>query len=208
MMPERSCWSNLEGLTEEVEEVSEEVQASLWETGAADVRVAEESTEREKLWVGRKTAFGAFGAIAPNYYLVDGVVPRTRLADVLRLVGEVSRRYGITIANVFHAGDGNLHPCMLFDEREPGILSKAMQAAAELMEYCAEVGGTLSGEHGIGLEKKEFMPLVFTDDDMAAMRQVRDAFAPKNRLNPGKIFPDGTPPSIASHRQAAPGMFI
>ncbi len=198
----------LEGLTEEVEESSEEVQASLWETGAADVRVAEESTEREKLWVGRKSAFGAFGAIAPNYYLVDGVVPRTRLADVLRLVGEVSRKYGITIANVFHAGDGNLHPCMLFDEREPGILTKAMQAAAELMEYCAEVGGTLSGEHGIGLEKKEFMPLVFTDDDMAAMRQVRDAFAPENRLNPGKIFPDGTPPGIVSHRPAAPGMYI
>ena len=198
----------LEGLTEEVEESSEEVQASLWATGAADVRVAEESTEREKLWVGRKSAFGAFGAIAPNYYLVDGVVPRTRLADVLRLVGEVSRKYGITIANVFHAGDGNLHPCMLFDEREPGILTKAMQAAAELMEYCAEVGGTLSGEHGIGLEKKEFMPLVFTDDDMAAMRQVRDAFAPENRLNPGKIFPDGTPPGIVSHRPAAPGMYI
>ncbi len=198
----------LEGLTEEVEEVSEEVQASLWETGAADVRVAEESPEREKLWLGRKTAFGAFGALFPNYYLVDGVVPRTRLADVLRLVGEVSHRYGITIANVFHAGDGNLHPCMLFDEREPGILPKVMAAAAELMEYCAEVGGTLSGEHGIGLEKKEFMPLVFTEEDMAAMCLARDAFAPENRLNPGKIFPDGTPPSIAAHRPSAPGMFI
>jgi len=198
----------LEGLTEEVEEISEEVQSSLWETGAADVRVAEESTEREKLWLGRKAAFGAFGAIAPNYYLVDGVVPRTRLAEVLRLVGDVSRRYGITIANVFHAGDGNLHPCMLFDEREPGILPKVMEAAAELMEYCAEVGGTLSGEHGIGLEKKEFMPLVFTDDDMAAMRQARDAFAPENRLNPGKIFPDGTPPSLVPQRQTAPGMYI
>jgi len=198
----------LEGLTEEVEEVSEEVQASLWETGAVDVRMAEEATERERLWVGRKSAFGAFGAIAPNYYLVDGVVPRTRLADVLRLVGDVSRRYGITIANVFHAGDGNLHPCMLFDEREPGILPKAMQAAAELMEYCAEVGGTLSGEHGIGLEKKEFMPLVFSDDDMAVMRLARDAFAPQNRLNPGKIFPDGAPPSMAPHRPTAPGMYI
>ena len=198
----------LEGLTEEVEEVSEEVQASLWETGAVDVRMAEEATERERLWVGRKSAFGAFGAIAPNYYLVDGVVPRTRLADVLRLVGDVSRRYGITIANVFHAGDGNLHPCMLFDEREPGILPKAMQAAVELMEYCAEVGGTLSGEHGIGLEKKEFMPLVFSDDDMAVMRLARDAFAPQNRLNPGKIFPDGAPPSMAPHRPTAPGMYI
>ena len=197
----------LEGLNEEVEEISEEVQASLWETGAADVRVAEESLEREKLWLGRKTAFGAFGAIAPNYFLVDGVVPRTRLTDVLHLVGEVARRYDITIANVFHAGDGNLHPCMLFDEREPGVLTRVMEAAAEIMEYCAQVGGTLSGEHGIGLEKKEFMPLVFTDDDMAAMRLARDAFAPENRLNPGKIFPNGTPHSVTPHRPVAPGMY-
>ena len=198
----------LEGLAEEVSEVSEAVQVSLWETGAADVRIAEEALEREKLWLGRKTAFGAFGTIAPNYFIVDGVVPRTRLAEVLRRVGEVSRRYGITIANVFHAGDGNLHPCMLFDEREAGILPKVMAAAGELMEYCVEVGGTLSGEHGIGLEKKEFMPLVFTEEDMAAMRLARDAFAPANRLNPGKIFPDGIQPDLTPHRPVAPGMYI
>ena len=142
--------------------------------------------------MGRKTAFGAFGTIAPNYYLVDGVVPRTRLTQMLRKVSEVSERYGITIANVFHAGDGNLHPCMLFDAREPGVMESAMAAAAELMEECALLGGTLSGEHGIGLEKKEFMPLVYTDADMEAMQWVREAFAPENRLNPGKIFPDGS----------------
>ena len=182
----------LEGLYEEVDEVSGEVEAALWDTGAADVRIAEDDAERERLWVGRKTAFGAFGTIAPNYYLVDGVVPRTRLTQMLHKVSEVSQRYGIAIANVFHAGDGNLHPCMLFDAREPGVMDKAMAAAAELMRECAALGGTLSGEHGIGLEKKEFMPLVYTDADMAAMQRVREAFAPENRLNPGKIFPDGS----------------
>jgi glycolate oxidase len=197
----------LEGLKEEVEDVTHEVESALWDTGAAEVRIAEEPSEREKLWVGRKTAFGAFGTIAPNYYLVDGVVPRTRLTQVLRKVAEVSEKYSIIIANVFHAGDGNLHPCMLFNEREPGVLDRAMKAAAEIMEYCVAVGGTLSGEHGIGLEKKEFMPLVFTEADMTAMCQVRDAFAPANRLNPGKIFPDGLSHQPAAHR-AGPGMYI
>ena len=182
----------LEGLQEEVEEVTHQVESALWDTGAADVRIAEDDAERERLWVGRKTAFGAFGTIAPNYYLVDGVVPRTQLTRMLRKVTEVSERYDITIANVFHAGDGNLHPCMLFDGRDPGVMENAMAAAAELMEECAALGGTLSGEHGIGLEKKEFMPLVYTQDDMAAMQKVREAFAPANRLNPGKIFPDGS----------------
>lgn len=180
----------LEGLWEEVDEVSMEVESALWETGAKEVRIAEDAAERERLWLGRKTAFGAFGAIAPNYYLVDGVVPRTQLTQVLRKVSEVSEKYGIIIANVFHAGDGNLHPCMLFDGREPGVMERAMAGAAELMEYCVAVGGALSGEHGIGLEKKQFMPLVFTEEDLAAMRRVRAAFAPENRLNPGKIFPD------------------
>ncbi len=203
----------LEGLNEEVEDVTQEVESALWDTGAIDVRMAEDPTEREKLWVGRKTAFGAFGAIAPNYFLVDGVVPRTRLSQVLRKVSEVSEKYGITIANVFHAGDGNLHPCMLFDEREPGVSERAAQAAQELMEYCVSVGGTLSGEHGIGLEKKEYMPLVFNEADLTQMRKVRDAFAPANLLNPGKIFPDGEsyqpahPGHAGSHR-AAPGMYI
>ena len=182
----------LEGLDEEVAELGESVAAALWDTGAADVRVAAADAERERLWLGRKTAFGAFGSIAPNYYLVDGVVPRTQLTRMLRKVSEVSARYGITIANVFHAGDGNLHPCMLFDAREPTVMDKAMAAAAELMEECAALGGTLSGEHGIGLEKKEFMPLVYTDADLEAMQRVREAFAPQNRLNPGKIFPDGS----------------
>ena len=172
-----------------------------------NVLIAEAPEDRERLWVGRKTAFGAFGTIAPNYYLVDGVVPRTRLTQVLKKVGEIGERYGITIANVFHAGDGNLHPCMLFDEREPGVLERAMKAASEMMEYCVEVGGTLSGEHGIGLEKKEYMPLVFNEIDLSQMKKARDAFAPNNLLNPGKIFPDGESHPIEAHR-ASPGLYI
>ena len=126
-------------------------------------------------------------------------------------MSEVSEKYGIIIANVFHAGDGNLHPCMLFDEREPGVKDKAMAGASELMEYCVEMGGSLSGEHGIGLEKKQFMPLVYTEQDMATMKLVRDSFAPSNLLNPGKIFPDGEefePAMQSTPRQVDPGMYV
>ena len=196
----------LEGLDDEVTETGRDVEAALWDTGASEVRAAEEAEEREQLWAGRKGALGALGSLAPNYYLVDGVVPRTQLAPVLRRVAEVGRKYDIPIANVFHAGDGNLHPCLLFDERQPGALETIMEAGAEVLEVCVEAGGTLTGEHGVGLEKKEQMPLVFSPDDMAAMRLVRDAFAPENRINPGKIFPDGHRHAPAAHRPA-PGMY-
>ena len=197
----------LEGLNEEVEEIGTEVEAALWETQASEVKIAEEEHERMALWAGRKGALGALGSLAPNYYLVDGVVPRTQLAQVLRQVAGLSEKYGIQIANVFHAGDGNLHPCLLFDEREPGALDTIVAAGAEVLKFCVDAGGSLTGEHGVGLEKKEQMPLVFTDDDMAAMRQVRDAFAPDNRLNPGKIFPGG-PAHIPSAHHAPRGMTV
>ena len=196
----------LEGLSEEVDEIGLEVESSLWDTGASQVRFAAEATEREQLWKGRKGALGALGSLAPNYYLVDGVVPRTQLAPVLQQVAEVGRKHGVAIANVFHAGDGNLHPCLLFDEREPGALERITVAGAEVLEVCVAAGGTLTGEHGVGLEKKEQMPLVHTEEDMAAMRRVRDAFAPHNNINPGKIFPDGHRHTVASHRPA-PGMY-
>ena len=203
----------LEGLTEEVDEIGLEVEAALWDTGASQVRKTgsqsdpeAEAAEREQLWKGRKGALGALGSLAPNYYLVDGVVPRTQLARVLQQVAEVGRRHDVPIANVFHAGDGNLHPCLLFDERQPGALEKITVAGAEVLEVCVAAGGTLTGEHGVGLEKKEQMPLVYTEEDMAAMIRVRDAFAPRNNINPGKIFPDGHRHHAAPHR-AAPGMF-
>ena len=131
----------LEGLDDEVNETGREVEAALWDTGASEVRAAEEAEEREQLWAGRKGALGALGSLAPNYYLVDGVVPRTQLAPVLRRVAEVGRKYDIPIANVFHAGDGNLHPCLLFDERQPGALETIMEAGAEVLEVCVEAGG-------------------------------------------------------------------
>jgi len=197
----------LEGLQDEVDEIGEEVEAALWDTGATQVRAAEATEEREQLWVGRKGALGALGSIAPNYFLVDGVVPRTQLAPVLAAVADISVKYDIPIANVFHAGDGNLHPCLLFDERKPGALAKIVEAGTAVLQVCVDAGGTLTGEHGVGLEKKEQMPLVFSTDDMAAMVLVRDAFAPANSLNPGKIFPDGEKHTPHAH-PAAPGMTI
>ena len=197
----------VEGLTEEVEEIGAQVEAALWETGAFQVRIAEREDERAALWAGRKGALGALGSLAPNYYLADGVVPRTQLAAAHRQVAEISERYGLAVANVSHAGDGNLHPCLLFDEREPGALQKVAEAGAEVMKACVELGGALTGEHGVGMEKKEQMPLVFSPDDLNAMLRVREAFAPLNRLNPEKVFPGGVTHPPAAHRAGA-GLYI
>lgn len=195
----------LEGLNDEIIEIGHEVEAALWDTGATQVRTAEAAEERQKLWAGRNGALGALGSVAPNYFLVDGVVPRTQLARVLGEVTKISNKYDILIANVFHAGDGNLHPCLLFDERQAGMLERVMEAGTAVLQVCVDAGGTLTGEHGVGLEKKEQMPLVYSDEDMAAMVMVRDAFAPNNTLNPGKIFPDGVK-SIPQSQPTFPGM--
>ena len=195
----------LEGLNDEIIEIGHEVDAALWDTGATQVRTAEAAEERQKLWAGRNGALGALGSVAPNYFLVDGVVPRTQLARVLGEVTKISNKYDIPIANVFHAGDGNLHPCLLFDERQAGMLERVMEAGTAVLQVCVDAGGTLTGEHGVGLEKKEQMPLVYSDEDMAAMVMVRDAFAPNNTLNPGKIFPDGVK-SIPQSQPTFPGM--
>ena len=195
----------LEGLNDEIIEIGHEVEAALWDTGATQVRTAEAAEERQKLWAGRNGALGALGSVAPNYFLVDGVVPRTQLAHVLGEVTKISNKYDIPIANVFHAGDGNLHPCLLFDERQAGMLERVMEAGTAVLQVCVDAGGTLTGEHGVGLEKKEQMPLVYSDEDMAAMVMVRDAFAPNNTLNPGKIFPDGVK-SIPQSQPTFPGM--
>jgi glycolate oxidase len=202
----------VEGIAEEVEELTGEVEATMYDAGAEDVKIALEAQERERLWAARKGAFGALGSLAPNYYLVDGVVPRTRLTETLRRVAEISERYGLLVANVFHAGDGNLHPCIAFDEREPGVTDKVIQAGEEMVKVCVEMGGTLSGEHGIGLEKKAYMPLIFTQEDMDVMMKVRDAFSPGTRFNPGKIFPGGPEYDQAMQRNAVsgagPGVYI
>ena len=156
---------------------------------AREVRLARDNAERELLWKGRKNAFGALGRLAPSNYVLDGVIPRTKLPQTLRHIREVGARYGFDICNIFHAGDGNLHPIVLYDPRDKGQFERAMQASAEIIRYCVEVGGALTGEHGIGMEKSELMPLLFSEADFDLMRRVHDAFNPNCSLNPGKIFP-------------------
>ncbi|MCZ7525920.1 MAG: FAD-binding protein [Acidimicrobiia bacterium] len=160
--------------------------------GARSVRVAADESERALLWKGRKSAFGAVARIAPDYYLHDAVVPRTRLVDVLAEVGAIAAAHELTVMNVFHAGDGNLHPLIVFDAREPGVWQRVHDAGEAILRACVDAGGVLSGEHGIGLEKRDFMPLVFSTDDLDAQARLRDAFDPQGRANPGKVLPRGS----------------
>lgn len=189
-----------DGLAAEVEEQASKLETLCRQEGAREVRTASEVEDREKLWAGRKGALGALGVLAPNYYLVDGVVPRSRLLDILRKVGEIGQDLGLPIANVFHAGDGNLHPCILFDERRVDTIDRVLEAGGQILKACVDAGGTLTGEHGVGLEKKEYMPLIFSNADMGAMRKLRDGFAPSGQFNPGKVFPGG--PSCGELPQA------
>ena len=163
------------------------------------LRTAEGARERELLWKGRKEGAGALGRLAPAYYLHDGVVPRTRLPGVMRRVQEIARAYDLVIGNLFHAGDGNLHPTILFDPRVPGMLDRVVAAGEEILKACVGAGGSITGEHGIGIEKREYMRWVFTETDLDAMRRVKRAFDPTGSLNPGKLLPDG--PSPAYGRQ-------
>jgi glycolate dehydrogenase FAD-linked subunit len=156
------------------------------------VRVAADDAERALLWKGRKSAFGAVAQIAPHYHLHDCVVPRARLVEVLRGVYAIAERHDLIVTNVFHAGDGNLHPLLSFDRSVPGTLERVLRASEEIVRLCIDAGGTLSGEHGIGLEKRDFMPLVFTSDDLDAQACIRAAFDPDGRMNPSKVLPAGS----------------
>jgi glycolate oxidase subunit GlcD len=178
----------LEGLAEQTAEDAARVQAILLESGAAEVRCAATAAERARLWAGRKGALGAFGRLAPNYYIQDGVVPRSRLVDVLAQIQAIGRREGLLIANVFHAGDGNLHPTILYDARAPGLTERVVAAGAEILRCCVAAGGTLSGEHGVGLEKQAYLNWVFGPADQAAQRALKQVFDPALLLNPGKPF--------------------
>jgi glycolate oxidase len=169
--------------------VVEEVGAR---TGARQVRVARDEAERALFWKARKSAFGAVARIAPNYYLHDCVVPRTRLVEILERIGEIAAEHGLVIMNVFHAGDGNLHPLIAFDRRDPVQVERVHAAGTAIIEACVAVGGVLSGEHGIGLEKRDFMPLTFSAVDLDAQARARDAFDPDGRMNPAKVLPLGS----------------
>jgi glycolate oxidase len=168
-----------------------EVEAAARENHASSERVANDEAERALLWKGRKSAFGAVAQIAPNYHLHDCVVPRTKLVEVLSGVYAIAERHGLIVTNVFHAGDGNLHPLFSFDRTVPGTLERVLQASDEVVRLCVDAGGSLTGEHGIGLEKRDFMPLVFSAQDLAAQACVRSAFDPDGRMNPQKVLPDG-----------------
>ena len=179
----------VEGLSEYTEHSMVLVREVCRRNGAREVRTAKDETERQLLWKGRKGAFGAMGALAPNYYVQDGVVPRGQLPEMMRRIAAISKQFNLRIANVFHAGDGNLHPNILFDMRTPGELDRVVEAGAAILRACVELGGSITGEHGIGLEKKAYIGLLFNQEDLEAMTRVRKTFDPDGRFNPAKLFP-------------------
>jgi len=179
----------VEGLREEAEEQAEAVRGISQELSAREVRMGFTVEERERLWAGRKAALGALGRLAPSYYILDGVVPRTRLPQVMRQVYEICQRFGLQVANVFHAGDGNLHPNILFDERQPGAARRVLECGEEVLRVCVEAGGSITGEHGVGYEKRDYMRWIFSDDDLATMAALKGAFGAGEMFNPGKVFP-------------------
>jgi glycolate oxidase len=182
----------VDGLPAGVAAAADTVVAIAGANGARTARVAADEAERQLLWKGRKSAFGAVARIAPDYYLHDTVVPRTRLVEVLARVYEIAERHDLVVLNVFHAGDGNLHPLLAFDARQPGVLERVHAAGDEIVRASIDAGGVLSGEHGIGLEKRDLMPLLFSADDLDAQARVRDAFDPDGVSNPTKVLPAGS----------------
>ena len=181
----------LEGLKESVEEQTAQIRDVCACCAAREFRVAQTAAERELLWKGRKNAFGAVGRFSPAYYVQDGVVPRTQIAPTLAFIGDLARRSGLAISNIFHAGDGNLHPLIMFDPRTPGALEKVKRASDEILEYCIRAGGSITGEHGVGMEKMEMMARQFSDASLDMIARFKKLFDPACRLNPGKLLPTG-----------------
>lgn len=179
----------IDGLEIEVAENKQRIAAICKQNGARNITTASDPDTRLKLWKGRKAAFAAAGNLSPDYYVQDGVIPRTQLPFVLQEIENLSQQYGYRVANVFHAGDGNLHPLILYDNAVPGALEQVEELGGEILKLCVKVGGSISGEHGIGADKKCYMPDMFTESDLATMQYVREAFNPKGLANPGKIFP-------------------
>ena len=172
-----------------------EIRAALERHGAIRVGNARDDAERAKLWAGRKGAFGAMGRVAPDLMVADVVVPRSRLAEAMARVAAICRERGLKLAGVGHVGDGNLHPNIGYDRRDPEQVARVLEAGDEIMRQCVELGGTLTGEHGVGLEKLGSLGLVFDGADLRAMRAVRGAWDPEGRMNPGKLLPEGGDPA-------------
>jgi glycolate oxidase len=191
----------LDGPVAGMEEWVRVIEGICRRNDATQFRVAQSEEERAKLWAGRKNAFGAFGQVSPNFYCLDGTVPRSRIAEAVRRIEAVGRKYDLLIANVFHAGDGNLHPLILFDDRKPGETDRVIEAGSEILHACVELGGSLSGEHGIGIEKMMDTPVEFSEVALATMKRVKAVFDPEGRCNPAKVFP--TPGRCGEVRGAA-----
>jgi glycolate oxidase len=174
--------------------------------GASSVRRAADAQERAQWWTARKSAFGAIARIRPDYYLHDTVVPRRRLVDVLEGVYAIAERHRLDVVNVFHAGDGNLHPLLLFDRRDPGVLDRVRAAGEEIVRLSLDAGGVLSGEHGIGIEKRDFMGWLYSADDLDAQERVRSAIDPRGAANPHKVLPEGS--RCGDLAGVAPGLWV
>lgn len=179
----------LDGPAAECDHLIEEVAAIARRNGSTTLRISVDEDERIAFWAGRKSAFPAVSRLAPDYYCMDGTIPRRRLPEVLERMAQLSERYGLGVANVFHAGDGNLHPLILYDANKPGELDRAEQFGNDILRLCVEVGGVLTGEHGVGVEKRDLMPVMFSETDLAHQQRVKCAFDPELLLNPGKVFP-------------------
>jgi glycolate oxidase len=179
----------LDGPAAEVRELSKVILDIFGRLNASVVEVAKDEAHRARIWKGRKAAFAAMGRISPNYYVQDGVVPRTRLPEVLGRIRDLGARAGLRIGNVFHAGDGNLHPLICYDESIPGEGERAAEVAGEILQYCVDAGGSITGEHGVGRDKRDSMPKMFSETDLDLMREVRDAIDPRRLCNPAKVLP-------------------
>jgi glycolate oxidase len=179
----------LDGLEAGLEEQAEEARGVCFAQHAREVRAAATPAERASLWMARKKAIGAAGRLAPSNCTQDGVIPRTKLPEVLKTIRGIGERFNLRIANVFHAGDGNLHPVVLFDERDPEEVRRVIEAGTEILRTCVAVGGSITGEHGVGVEKIDHMPLLFSPTDLEVMARVKSVFNPNDLCNPGKIFP-------------------
>jgi glycolate oxidase len=181
--------AEVDGGFEETQEALDAVRDILERFGATEIRVAADALERERLWKSRKGAFTALATILPDYYTIDGTIPRRCLPDVLERIAELSIEYGMTVGNVFHAGDGNIHPCIFYDANKPGELERSEEFGGRILELCVEVGGTITGEHGVGIEKLRQMCVQFRAPEIAAFHDVKRAFDPAGILNPGKAVP-------------------
>ena len=188
----------LDGIGAALESQAMKIEEICHNNNVREVRRAKTDSERALLWMSRKRAFGAIGRLTPSYCTLDGTVPRSKLPEALKKIGDISKKYGLRVANVFHAGDGNLHPCVLYDERIPDETKRMHEAGHEIMALCASMGGTISGEHGIGIEKHNYMPLIFSEDDLDFMKRIKSLFDPLDICNPGKIFPE-TKDKVPAH---------